>query len=111
MLFALVLAVRSLAPVGFMPVFDRGAVTIVACPDANAGAVPMMHHHHPASHGFAHSCPYAAASALGALGPVWAPLALALVFAVALSLGETFLVVEQHSKRERPPSRGPPILD
>src|SRR5215470_4119539 len=92
-LFALLLAVRSLAPSGFMPQFDRGALTIVACPDAGAAAAPALHHHHhPADHGVHNQpCPYAAASSLGALGPDWAPLALAApFFSAILLLGRTF---------------------
>jgi hypothetical protein len=107
-LLALLLALRSLAPAGFMPAFDHGAVTIVACPDA----VPAMHHHHhPADHSSAHQpCPYAAAASLGALGPDWAPLLIPVVFfAVALLLGRTFLFIERQTSRERPPAIGPPL--
>jgi hypothetical protein len=108
MLFALLLAVRSLAPAGFMPAFDHGAVRIVACPDA---APVMGHHHHSTDHGALHQpCPYAAASSVGALGPDWPPLLLAVVFfAVALLLGRTFLFVERHARHERPPAIGPPV--
>jgi hypothetical protein len=104
----LLLALRSLAPAGFMPAFENGAVTIVICPDA---APVAAHHEHRSGHhdGRHRPCPYAAASALGALGPDWPPLLPALFFAVALLLGRTFLFVERHSKRERPPLRGPPI--
>ena len=91
-----------------MPAFDHGAVTIVACPAADGPASSGMHHggerkslHQP--------CPYASAAALGALGPDWTPLVQVLVFAVSLLLGRTFLFLERHSARERPPSRGPPI--
>ena len=107
-LFALLLALRSLAPAGFMPAFDVGAVTIVACPDA-APAMPGMHHH-PADHNFAHHpCPYASAASLGALGPDWTPLLTAPFFAEVLLLGRTFQFVERQTARERPPSRGPPV--
>ncbi|HEY7005315.1 MAG TPA: DUF2946 family protein [Sphingomicrobium sp.] len=109
MLFALLLAVRSLAPAGFMPAFEHGAVTIVACPDASPTAM-AMHHHHPADHKSAHQpCPFAAASALGAVGPDWAPLPAVAFFGAALVLGRTFPFVQLHSRRERPPLRGPPI--
>lgn len=108
-LFALLLAVRSLAPAGFMPAFDHGAVTIVACPDAPV--VPAMHHHHPGDHkGSNHEpCPYASASSLGALGVDFAPLVGVILVAVALLLGRTFLFVERQSRRERPPAIGPPL--
>jgi hypothetical protein len=91
-----------------MPAFENGMVTIVICPDA---APVAAHHEHRSGHhdGRHRPCPYAAASALGALGPDWPPLLPALFFAVALLLGRTFLFVERHSRRERPPLRGPPI--
>jgi hypothetical protein len=107
-LFAL-LALRSLAPAGFMPAFDHGAVTIVACPDASP-AMAGMRHHGSTDHDFAHHpCPYASAASLGALGPDWAPLLVLPFFATVLLLGRTFLFVERQTARERPPSRGPPI--
>ena len=107
-LLALLLALRSLAPAGFMPAFEDGAVTIVICPDA--APVAAHHHHRSGRHDAQHQpCPYAAASALGALGPDWPPLLPAIFFAVALLLGRTFLFAERHSRRERPPLRGPPI--
>jgi hypothetical protein len=111
-LLTLLVAVRCLAPAGFMPAFDHGVVTIVACPDADGAALPMMHHHgNPADHSIAHQpCPYAAVSSLGAVGPDWAPLVLApMFFAVALALGRTFLFVERHTGHERPPAIGPPF--
>ena len=108
-LLALLLAQRSLAPAGFMPAFDHGAVTISLCPDATL-VMPAMHRH-PANHNFAHQpCPYASASALGALGPDWTPMLLSVAFfAAALLLGRTYLFVARHSRRDRPPLRGPPI--
>jgi hypothetical protein len=107
--FALLLAVRSLAPAGFMPAFDHGTVTIVACPDA--APAPAMHMHHHGDHKSLHQpCPYASASALGALEANWPPLLAAAFFAVALLLGRTFQFVERQGRRARPPSRAPPIL-
>ena len=105
---AALLALRSLAPAGFMPAFENGAVTIVICADA-AAVAGHDHHRSGDEHGQHQRCPYAAASALGALGPDWPPLLTPLFFAVALLLGRTFLFVERHSRRERPPLRGPPI--
>ena len=104
-LLALLLALRSLAPAGFMPAFENGAVIIVACPDA--GPATAHHHHRSGDRKSQHQpCPYAAASALG---PDWPPLLPAVFFAAALLLGRTFLFAERHSRRERPPLRGPPI--
>ena|SRR5689334_2920432 len=109
-LLALLLAVRLLAPAGFMPSFDHGAVTIVACPDADSGVVSRMASHHEGhSKKLDQPCPYASASGLGALAPDLPLLAGVLVLAVALLLGRTFLFLERHRKYERPPLRGPPI--
>lgn len=108
-LLALLLAVRLLAPAGFMPSFERGAVTIVACPDADGGAAPMSAHHDGHSKKLHQPCPYASASGLGSLEPDLPPLVGALVLAAALLLGRTFLFLERHRTGERPPLRGPPI--
>jgi hypothetical protein len=107
-LLALLMAVRLLAPAGFMPAFDHGAVTIVACPDAQVSTPAPMHHQHG---GQKHHepCPYASASSLGALGADFAALVTVVIFAAALLLGRTFLFLERNSLRERPPTRGPPI--
>lgn len=111
-LFALLLAFRMLSPAGFMPAFDHGTVTIVACPDSDAPLLPAgsMHHHH--DHGKAKHqppCPYASASALGALGSNFGALLDVLIIGAALLLGRTFLFIERHGRRERPPLRGPPL--
>jgi len=110
-LLALLLAVRSLAPFGFMPAFDHGRVTIVACPDVDAQLLaPTGHHHHSSDHKFAHQpCPYAAASALGALGNDFAPILAVLFFGAVLVAGRAFLFVERQGRRQRPPSRAPPL--
>jgi len=110
-LFALLLAVLSLAPFGFMPAFDHGRVTIVACPDLDAPLVtPAGHHHHSGHHNFAHQpCPYAAASALGALGNDVVPILAVLLFGAVLVVGRAFLFVERQGRRQRPPSRAPPF--
>jgi hypothetical protein len=108
-LLALLLGVRLLAPAGFMPSFDHGAVTIVACPDADGGVVPMAAHHEGHSKKLHQPCPYASASGLGALAPDLPVLAGVLVLSVALLLGRTFLFLDRHRRYERPPLRGPPI--
>ena len=108
-LFALLLAVRSLAPAGFMPAFDHGAVTIVACPDAVVA--PSRHHHHPGDHKAHHQpCPYASMSSLVTPGVDFAPLVATVLIAVTLLLGRLFLFVDKHTLRERPPAIGPPSL-
>lgn len=102
------LAMRLLTPAGFMPVFDHGAVAIVACPDADP-APTMVAHHHNHSKNLHQPCPYAAASGLGALAIDFAPLVGVLILAAALLLGRNFLLVEPNRAHERPPLRGPPL--
>lgn len=109
-LLALLLAVRLLAPAGFMPSFDKGAVTIVVCPDGDLGAVPMSVHHHGHSKQLHQPCPYASASGLGSLAAHAAPLIGVLMLAAALLLGRTFVFIERGRSHERPPLRGPPLL-
>lgn len=106
-LLALLLAVRLLAPAGFMPSFEHGAVTIVTCVDADAA--PMSAHHDGHSKKLHQPCPYASASGPGSLAPDLPLLVGALAVAAALLLGRTFLFLERHRKHERPPLRGPPI--
>ena len=108
MLFALLLSARSLAPAGFMPAFDHGAVTIVACPDAE-GAATMPAHHHGERKGFHQPCPYAAASALGALAAEWVPFVAIALFGALLPLDRFASAIALRAARERPPSRGPPL--
>ena len=102
------LALRLLAPAGFMPAFDNGAVTIVACPDG-AAETPMPHHsgHHPAK--FHQLCPYAAAATPAAFGPEIALLLGAIVFLAAPLIGRPFLLVANARARKPPHLRGPPF--
>jgi hypothetical protein len=110
-LFALLLSLRLIGSAGYMPAIEHGALTIVACPDADLNAplgIGSISHHGHMQHRHA-TCPYAAAAALGAVGNDWTPLIGVMFFAVALLLGRTFLFVERQSGRERPPAIGPPI--
>jgi len=108
-LLALLLGVRLLAPAGFMPAFDRGAVTIVACPDAD-GTIVLAHHRHPANHNGQHQhCPYAAATSLGAAAGQAAPLVALLLFAAVPLLGRSLQFAERRRANERPHPTGPPI--
>ena len=108
---ALILAVRLLSPAGFMPAFDRGAVTIVSCPDADPVPAPMggRGHHGGHSKSFHQPCPYAAASAAGALGADFAPLIAVLAIGPTLFIGRTYAFIERHRASDRPPPTGPPI--
>ena len=109
--FAVLIAVRLLSPAGFMPSFDRAAVTIVACPDYDPPAMsPMAHHHHgkSAKH---QPCPYAAASGLGVADDWSFTLAAVLLVGAALLLGRATDYVEGDRRYRRPPLRGPPIPD
>src|SRR5437763_8840136 len=100
-LLALALALRLLTPAGFMPAFERGAVTIVACPDWDNGtpATPA-HHHHGGSKTLHQPCPYTAASGVGWLTAAFGSLLSLLILAPSLLLGRTFLFLERHSARE-----------
>jgi hypothetical protein len=102
------LGLRLLAPAGFMPAFDQGAVTIVPCPDGAAEA-PMPHHsnHHPAK--LHQLCPYAAAATPAAVGPAIALLLGAIVFLSAPLIGRPLFLVASARAREPPRLRGPPI--
>jgi hypothetical protein len=110
-LLALLLALRVLTPAGFMPAFERGAVTIVACPDWEPPAAPMAGHHHHSPKKLHQSCPYASASALGGLAGDQPLLPALLALGLALLLpGRAFSFPERHRAHDRPPPRGPPIL-
>jgi hypothetical protein len=111
LLLALLLAVRSLAPAGFMPAFEHGSLSIIVCPDADGGATPMAaHHHHSGDHQSTHQqCPYASASAPGLLGFDYSGLFEVFGFAAALLLGAAFLVAARSYSRARPPARAPPL--
>lgn len=104
---ALLIAVRLLSPVGFMPSFEHGAVAIVACPDFDPPS-PMAHHHQgkTAKH---QSCPYASASSLGAADDGGFTFAAVLLVGAALLLGRASDYVEEARRYRRPPLRGPPI--
>jgi hypothetical protein len=107
---AVLIALRLLSPAGFMPSFDRGAVTIVACPDFDPPAMsPMGHHHHHGTKAKAHGvCPYASASTLGAADLGGFVLA-AVLLAGASLLGRGSDYIAADRRHRRPPSRGPPI--
>jgi DUF2946 family protein len=112
-LFALLLALRLIGSAGYMPGVEHGRVTIIVCPgaDVNAPLALGTADHHRGHGGHHHStCPYAAAAALGAIGPDWTPLLAITVFAVALLIGRRFLFLERNATRDRPPAIGPPIL-
>jgi hypothetical protein len=110
-LLALLLAVRSLAPAGFMPTFDHGSLTIVECPDAqpSTAMAPMAHHDHRQHEKRHQPCPYAAASGLNALGAHFGPQFDVLILAAALMLGRALILPVRSDLRVRPPSRGPPF--
>ena len=111
LLFALLLSLRLIGSAGYMPEVDHGSLKIVVCPGADLNAplaLGSMYHRGHMQHRHA-PCPYAAASALGAVGSDWAPRVAIVVFAAALLLGRTLLFIERQSRRDRPPAIGPPI--
>ena len=111
MLLALLLALRLLSPVGFMPQFEHGSVTIIACPDFDPPPAPMAmpgHHHHDPNKHFK-ACPYAAAAG-AATSAELAILAALVLVAAAFLLGRSSSFLDRHRTRERPPSRAPPVV-
>jgi len=106
----LLLAVRLLAPTGFMPAFERSGIAIVICPDGGTQRPALMHHHSGKQKGEHQPCPYAAASPMDATPAGWGPLVELLIFYTALLLGRAFLFIERHRVRGSPPTRGPPLL-
>ena len=129
-LLALCLGVRLLTPAGFMPSFADGALTIVPCPDATGSpppaAMPAMHemamdgmamampvpvHEHDRSKdGFHHpSCPYASAASLVGIDPGIAVLAILILLSALPPLAPALPAFRRQARRERPPSRGPPL--
>lgn len=110
-LLALLLGLRLIGATGYMPSVEQGRLTIIACPgaDMNAPLALGMGHHH-GHMGHQHQlCPYAAAGALGAVGPDWAPLIGPVPVAVALIPARTLLSVVRQATRDRPPAIGPPL--
>jgi hypothetical protein len=101
------LALRLLAPAGFMPAFDHGAVTIVACPDGAPDA-PMLHHskQHPKFHQI---CPYAAAATPAVFELGIAILVGGFLFLSAPLLGRRYLFLARVEDREPPRLTGPPL--
>jgi hypothetical protein len=94
-----------------MPAFEHGRVAIVICPDAEpvAAMSPMAHHDHRQHDKLHQPCPFAAASATGALGRDLVLLLDALILAGALLLGRALVLPVRQALRVRPPSRGPPL--
>src|SRR3954466_5652453 len=88
---AIALALRLLSPAGFMPAFDHGAVTIVACPDYGAMAA---HHHHGDPKKLQQQCPYGAGAAAATLAG-FVPISSVMLFGAALLFGRTFRFLER----------------
>jgi len=110
-LLALLLALRLLGSTGYMPAIEGGKLTIIVCPDADTNAPLALgsgHHHGHARHDH-NPCPYAAAGALGAIGPDWGPLIGIIIFGLALLLGRSLPFLDRAPRRERPPAIGPPF--
>lgn len=108
-LLGVLLALRLLTPAGFMPSFEHGSVTIVACTDYDPVPAPRAHHHR--DHGskkFQQHCPYAAGNAAATQLDLTI-FAAVLVAGMALLLGRTFCFLERHRAFDRPPLRGPPL--
>ena len=113
------LAVRSLAPTGFMPDWSASGLRIVACPDyavsaqheAMAGmAKGGAHHQGPSKNTSGHeSCPYAAATAFHAVATETPVLVVdAMVSRPMAGTARIAPPPVRAWRRERPPPRGPP---
>jgi hypothetical protein len=108
--FAIILGLRLLTPAGFMPAFDHGQVTIVACPDGEPAPAPMSgHHHHNGKKTLHQVCPYASAAGLAGVAEDAPVLPALLLFGIALLLGRSSGFVRFHRDHDRPPMRGPPL--
>lgn len=107
-LLMLLLAVRMLSPAGFMPAFDGGTITIVACPDYEVPDSPMASHHHGGGKKDHQPCPYAAGAAAATMAN-FVLLPAAPLFAADLPVGRMFASLAKHRDGERPPPRGPPL--
>jgi hypothetical protein len=108
-LLGVLLALRLLSPPGFMPAFDQGSVTIVACPDADGTPSASAHHHHNGDpRKLQQHCPYAAAGSPAAR-IILALLIGAIVAGSALPGGRPFQFLEFRERHRRPPPRGPPL--
>lgn len=110
LLLALLLIPRLLTPAGFMPAFEQGHVSIVACPDFDPPATASGHHHKDSKTAKVRQpCPFAAASAPATFaGPSTVTVAAGL-FGSAPLFRRAFAYLERHRDRDRPPLRGPPI--
>ena len=112
LVFAALLGLRLLGATGYMPALERGAVTIIVCPDADANAPLALgdaHHHHGKAKHDHGTCPYASASSIGALGADFGPLPTLLMLGAVLLLGRPFGTLKLYRHYERPPLRGPPL--
>lgn len=109
-MLALLLALRMLSPAGFMPAFDHGAVSIVACPDYETVPQPMPHHlrNHGAKHDHHQPCPYAAGASVGTAPDLFL-FAATLVFRGTLLVDRKLEFAQARRRHERPPLRGPPV--
>jgi hypothetical protein len=120
---ALWLGVRLLTPVGFMPSFAGGSLTIVECPEADGAPPPMampdmpgmdmagmaMPAHDHAKSGFHQLCPYAEAASLAGIAPGAVLVALLVVLAALAPQARALLAFPLRPTRDRPPSQGPPF--
>jgi len=104
---AILMALRLVNPAGFMPAFDHGAVTIVACPDFQPSAARMMHEHHRGSKKVQQHCPYAAGAASATAAELVIPIDRVLPRSTAL-LNSASESTAPHRFWNQPPATGPP---
>lgn len=110
-LLVLLLGLRALGSVGFMPTVEHGRLALIVCPGGEwaeaAAAMPRMDHHSPAHQH--QTCPYAEAGAIPfAAGP--APIVPMPLLAFLLLGVFALASFAAGSQLERPRQTGPPIL-
>lgn len=109
-LLTLVLAMRLLTPVGFMPSFDHGKLAIVECPGsapAQMPDMPGMRHDHGSA---CQSCPHATASGGGLADAQPFALASGFMLGAPILPGPGPSSVVPRTDHDRPPAIGPPLI-
>ena len=109
-LFALILAMRLLTPVGFMPAFEGGKLAIIECPGGNLApmpAMPGMRHDH---RNVCQSCPHATASGGGLIDAPSFAAAVAYPNEARPLLASNVSPFVATGDHDLPPAIGPPFI-
>ncbi|WP_152569583.1 MULTISPECIES: hypothetical protein [Sphingomonas] len=107
---ALLLALRLLSPVGFMPSFEHASLAIVLCDDGSGTtASPHQMHHGGGKKADHPPCPYAAAASVASLDHDLGQFLAVVIVAAIVLMGRSFEWIERRDVGKRPPTRAPPI--